>query len=295
MHTEQASLIEYYEAFEALLNEARTIGEYRTHFGFLETPSPDYCFFKAICKPREHVEIRREAQSAMDRLHVALFGSLTGEPTRVLDVGFGCGGTLGRLAQTWPGASIHGINLNPVQFAIAQQQLGGAENVTLHLGDFLTHGFGATFDLVYFIESAFHIADKAALVNRLSGLLAPGGQAFIVDIFYSERLQRRAAKAQTQEQLFDYRTLDEWQTLLSSRGLAMTSFEDWTLPVSNHTRVNTPEDDFVREMVAPVLPAGPRGLALEQHLVHAYHGYSRLSRLLASNLLHYGILRCTKS
>ncbi len=289
-----ADVVVYYEAFEALLREARAIGEYRTHFGFLEAPSDDYCFFKAVAKPRTHTAIREQAQLAMDRLHTELFGAFPVRRGRVLDVGFGCGGTLERLSREWPEAELHGINLNPVQFAIAEDALSRKENVHLSLADFLEHPFTEKFDLVYFIESAFHIADKDRLCARLAELLAEGGRAFIVDIFNSARLERRNPSAPTAEDIFDYRSVQTWTKLLERHGLALTAFEDWTGPVALHTRVNTPEDEFLRDMVAPSLPQGEQSAALERQLMHAYHGYKRLSRLFARELLHYGILRCEK-
>ncbi len=292
MNESHAALVDYYDAFEALLVDARRIGEYRTHFGFLDAPSSEYCFFKAITNSNQAVRI--EAQAAMDRLHVELFGQGPAA-LRVLDVGFGCGGTLARLSREWPSSALHGINLNASQHEIARGALRDATNVTLHMADFLTHRFEQPFDLVYFIESAFHIADKAALAARLSEILTPGGRVFLVDIFYSDRLARRRPERRTNEDLFDYRSVSEWRILLADVGIELTSFEDWTMPVARHTRVATPEPEFLASYVGPALPPdSARASIFERHLLHAYHGYARLSRLLARGLLEYGIARCVK-
>ncbi|MEL6537624.1 MAG: class I SAM-dependent methyltransferase, partial [Bacteroidota bacterium] len=150
----QRHLVEYYRAFELLLSPQRSRNELRTHFGYMpdEAVTDDYCFFKAIAAPKRYTHMTAVCSQSSDALHHRLFGEEV-TPQRVLDVGFGSGGTLQRLSTDWPKATLEGINLNPVQYDIANQQLGQLPQLKLHLGDFLSYDFPARYDLLYFIES----------------------------------------------------------------------------------------------------------------------------------------------
>ncbi|MHC4247677.1 MAG: SAM-dependent methyltransferase, partial [Planctomycetota bacterium] len=187
---EQAHLIDYYNAIEALLRSGRAlVDDRRTHFGLLhphELP-PGYCFFAAIAAPSDNPLAMDQVRLGMDRLHERLFAPLgPGYAGRILDVGFGAGGTVERLAEEHPRARVVGINLNPKQHGIARHSLRRFENVELVLGDFLEHEFEEPFDLIYFIESAFHMADKRRLCQRICRALRPGGRVYVVDIFPAE-------------------------------------------------------------------------------------------------------------
>jgi cyclopropane fatty-acyl-phospholipid synthase-like methyltransferase len=289
-------LIEYYEAFEILLENARTISEYRTHFGILDQPSKDYCFFKAIAKPAEYPHITLQAQKAMDVLHERLFHHKSHQPKSVLDVGFGSGGTLHKLSEEWTNTDISGINLNPKQYHIAQDLLSTKKNVELHLANFLTHPFTKKYDLIYFIESAFHILEKEVLCNKISDLLNDDGEVYIVDILYSEKLlQKKPNIKQIDEEIFDYMSLENWITRFSHVGLDFVSFENLSPSVANHTTVNTTLEEFKENYIQTALDDSYENNIHAERLIEAFHGYKKLSKFLKIGLLEYGILRFKKN
>ncbi len=289
-------LIEYYEAFEILLEKAREIDEYRTHFGILENPSDDYCFFKAISKPKEYKHIRLQAQEAMDLLHKRLFHHKDWTPDNILDVGFGTGGTLKKLSKEWKNSNLYGINLNPVQFAIAEEYFCDNENLHLILDDFLEYNFLNKFDLIYFIESAFHILEKDVMCEKVSSLLNKDGEIYIVDIIYSDTLlEKRSNINKIDEVIFDYMSLEDWKSKFNNYGVEFISFENLSEDVSNHTKVNTPLKEFKESFLEPILRNVPNKDILSERLVDAYFGYKKLSKFFKSGLLQYGIIRFKKS
>lgn len=294
-------LLDYYVAFEAILASGRTTrNDLRTHFGLLEELEldDDYCFFAAIARPQEHREHIALVARGMDRLHDRVFGSLDPRrPLRALDVGFGAGGTLRQLATTLPEAELVGININPEQLAVAQRELGDEPRIELVHGDFLNHRFAPEFDLVYLIESAFHMPDKLRVCERIAAALQPGGAAYIVDIFVSEAAARRIGQASVgapREGIFDYRDLDSWRRMLGNCGLAVTEFDDLTEAVARHIRIRTPRAEARVQLFEPVVAGRPRTDSLLRCLDQAYVGYRRLGRLFDRGVLRYGILRAIK-
>jgi ubiquinone/menaquinone biosynthesis C-methylase UbiE len=292
-------LIEYYEAFEYLLTDARKLGEYRTHFGILDEVSSDYCFFKAISKPFEYESSRREAQLAMDKLHKTIFndGPQT-SPVSILDIGFGCGGTIEQLSTDYPESIVHGININPVQFKFALSKLQNNSNIELFLGDFLQENtvIPTTYDLIYFIESAFHIPDKDALCRKTASILQKGGYIYIIDIFYSEILANRHSKyTDTQEAIFDYMTIQKWSDHFKKYDVEFDSYIDISKQVSNHLQITTSAKEFENEYISNIFIPLEDTEIVKSRLMEAYIGYEKLHRLLKKNLLHYGILRFKKA
>lgn len=294
----QQHLIEYYRAFELLLSRQRERNELRTHFGFLDEVSltNDYCFFKAISAPDQFPEMTALATYSSNVLHEKLFHHKNWLPAKVLDVGFGSGGTMTRLGSEWVNSDIHGINLNPVQYDIARRKLSHQDNLQFFLGDYLDYPFGDRYDLVYFIESAFHILDKELLVKRIADSLNQGGEAYIVDIFYSDIIKRLfGSKKKVNEEIFDYISVDDWTVLAEKNGLEMISFEDYSQEAANHICIRTDEDEFEELLMNPLL----EGITEDKDLMaeriwEAYHGYAKLHKFFKRELLYYGIIRFTK-
>ncbi|HAA10587.1 MAG TPA: hypothetical protein DCE41_02380 [Cytophagales bacterium] len=294
----QRHLIEYYRAFELLLSPQRTRNELRTHFGYMpdDEVTKDYCFFKAISAPDRFPAMTTSCSRSSDALHHRLFGPTNPVSGRVLDVGFGSGGTLQRLLLDWPDAQLEGINLNPLQHGIATRQLGHLPHLTLHLGDFLTYDFPVPYQLMYFIESAFHMADKTRLVKQIADNLVAGGVAYVVDIFYSDTLRRfMGTKKKVNEAIFDYIGIDDWARLGEAEGLRVTEFDDFSNEAANHITVRTSPAEFESELLHPLVShlTEEREL-MESRIWEAYHGYVRLHKLFKKGLLRYGILRFEK-
>lgn len=291
-------LIDYYRAFELLLSRQRERNELRTHFGFLDSLrlTNDYCFFKAISAPDQYPEMTHLATESSNMLHQCLFHHKKQAPTKVLDVGFGSGGTMKRLSLEWINADIHGVNLNPVQHNIAVQRLGNQPNLKFFLGDYLDYPFEHKYDLIYFIESAFHILDKTMLMKRIADNLAKGGEVYIVDIFYSDLIKRLfGRKKKVNEHIFDYISVDDWKELAEENGLEMTSFENFSQEAANHISVRTSENEFKDALMLPLLEGITDDKKLmEERIWEAYHGYTKLHKFFNRGLLYYGIIRFTK-
>ena len=294
----QQHLIEYYQAFELLLSKQRNRNELRTHFGLLhdrDIPA-DYCFFKSIIAPDQYPDFTAITSKSSDLLHEILFSKQLKLPKSVLDVGFGSGGTIKKLAESWKNTQLDGINLNPTQFQIAKQNLSSFTNINLLFGNYLNFRFNKTYDLIYFIESAFHMQDKNRLLEQTANQLSQGGEAYIVDIFYAERVKNLfAGKRKVNEAIFDYMSVDDWEQMGAKHGLKMTSFEDYSNEAGNHICVQTSETDFKEELVQPLLKTGlDEPEIMEQRIWEAYYGYRKLHKLFKKGLLHYGIIRFTK-
>ena len=120
------AVIDYYEAMEMLLRNARKVGEYRTHFGLLHQPEENHCFIRNVALPHlaENHSQRKEMQIAMDALQERIFDPvIKGTGKHIADIGCGTGGTLKYLSQQYPNHSYWGININSVQYHLALSHL----------------------------------------------------------------------------------------------------------------------------------------------------------------------------
>lgn len=104
-------------------------------------------------------------------------------PFRVLDAGCGVGGSARYLAGRY-GARVLGLTLSPYQAAEGNaraRQEGCDHLVELRAQD--VHNFegrDGEFDLVWSLESAEHMPDKSALLQRFHRVLRPGGTLAMV-------------------------------------------------------------------------------------------------------------------
>ncbi|MDX2284514.1 MAG: methyltransferase domain-containing protein [Bacteroidia bacterium] len=98
---------------------------------------------------------------------------------RVLDAGCGVGGSARYLASQF-GASVLGVTLSPVQAAQATrytEEAGLQQQVEVQVRDMMeVSEADGPFGLVWSLESAEHIADKAELFRLFHRVLTPGGQ-----------------------------------------------------------------------------------------------------------------------
>ncbi len=96
-----------------------------------------------------------------------------------LEIGVGTGRLAVRIADDC--ASFCGIDLSEKAILRACENLSGKENVQLICGDFLTHVFPETFDVVYSSLTFMHIEDKAFAIRKAASLLKDGGR-FVLSI-----------------------------------------------------------------------------------------------------------------
>jgi trans-aconitate 2-methyltransferase len=95
------------------------------------------------------------------------------EPRYVADVGCGPGNLTAELARRWPGARIEGVDDSPEMIERARAELGDA--VTLTLADARDWRPAEPVDVLVSNATLQWIPDHLPLIDRLVGLLAPGG------------------------------------------------------------------------------------------------------------------------
>jgi len=93
-------------------------------------------------------------------------------PARAIDLGCGPGNSTALLAARWPEARIEGLESSPEMLAKA-----GASGVraTWILGDVESWSPAAPYDVVFSNATLHWIADHRALLPRLMGFVADGG------------------------------------------------------------------------------------------------------------------------
>jgi SAM-dependent methyltransferase len=115
---------------------------------------------------------------------------LTSGPAAVLDLGCGTGASTMALAELFPRARVHGVDLDAASVAEATStagQLGLADRVTFERGDAAKLAAPGPFDLVCLFESLHDMADPVAALREVRGALAPGGAVLVADERVAER------------------------------------------------------------------------------------------------------------
>ena len=98
----------------------------------------------------------------------------------VLEIGVGTGRIAFNTAHLVK--SFYGIDISPKTIETAKKHLvRGDGNVHMICADFLDFGFSNQFDLIYSSLTFLHIKDKESAINKVFGLLFPGGR-FVLSI-----------------------------------------------------------------------------------------------------------------
>eukprot|EP00903_Cladosiphon_okamuranus_P000467 g465.t1 len=122
---------------------------------------------------------KSHTQAQLDLVAELLKWGKVNAANTILDAGCGVGGSA-RLLATQFDAQVLGLTLSPVQAANGQQynrEAGLEQQVRLEVKDMMSMaGSDQKFDLIWSLESAEHIADKAALLEMFYELLNPGGR-----------------------------------------------------------------------------------------------------------------------
>ena len=103
-----------------------------------------------------------------------LAARLTGEPKRILEIGCGTGFLSAALAARFPGAELVLTDLSPAMLAQARRRLGDAATYRVMDGQWPEAELG-TFDLIVSSLVFQWFDDLPGALDRLGGLLAPGG------------------------------------------------------------------------------------------------------------------------
>ena len=159
-------------------------------------------------------------------------------PYRVLDAGCGVGGSARYLAGRY-GARVLGLTLSPFQAAEGNKRAreeGCSHLVELRAQD--VHNFdtpGGDFDVVWSMESAEHMPDKAALMQRFYDALRPGGTLAMITWCHRETPPALTPEEESQLQsIADLYHLPPWvapstYTALAERlGFEDVRTDDWS-------------------------------------------------------------------
>lgn len=141
--------------------------------------------------PYESGSLRLVGRDLVARGHVlatlsnALPAAGRSAPLRVVEFGAGWGNLTADLVAT--GLDVTVVELDPKFCALlAARCAGGPGRLTVHEGDMLDFATDEPFDAAVFFESFHHCADHLALLQRLHGIVRPGG----VVLFAAEPVQR---------------------------------------------------------------------------------------------------------
>jgi len=153
----------------------------------------------------------------------------------VLEIGCGNGVQTNYIFNKYQPSQIIGIDLNPGNIAIANQNIASPEVCNIHFvvddAQALRNIKSNTIDVVLNIESAFHYPNKKAFLKEIHRVLRPGGQFLIADILtknHNNFLYKRGWKKKMS--LYHWHQ-EDYESGLPDSKLEITYFEDITQKV----------------------------------------------------------------
>ncbi|GAX75873.1 hypothetical protein CEUSTIGMA_g3316.t1 [Chlamydomonas eustigma] len=180
--------------------------------------------------------------------------STCSQPTSILDVGCGFGGTSRHLANMFPKASVRGITLSPkqVQRGTELAKERGLNNVEFKVMDALKMEYeDNSFDLVWACESGEHMPDKKKYVDEMVRVLKPGGVLVIACWCQREETPEKPLTEQEKKELkflYDewahpyFISIEEFERLTKGTGvMEAVATADWTpetIPSWHHSIVD---------------------------------------------------------
>lgn len=116
----------------------------------------------------------------------------SGSPGSIVDLGCGVGGTVMRLAEAFPYASITGVTISPRQVEIARRltRARGLEDRCRYvLGDFQESAAGTDHDAAVAVEAAVHAETPERFFTAAAHAVRPEGVLVLVDDFLARPLE----------------------------------------------------------------------------------------------------------
>lgn len=287
---QNGDVLDYYDALEMCVHPSRNLGCFYTHFGIMRR-EPDYCLIKAMMRPDEFPEHFGSMCMGMERLQSLIFSQHEfSSDQNILDIGCGVGGSMGRLAALQPGCLIEGVNLNRHQLTIAAKQLSPYRNTTLHYANILNWHSPRRYDLLYCLESAFHIEPKIALCDKIRELAASSATLIIVDVFLDAGLAVRKQRAGgVNHAIFNYLSVQQWCGMFPE--FRLQNYINCTRDVTDSFMMTTTDAEY-RAILDERLGAaeGEQRERLEQNMWDLFYSYRTLHRTLVRGRGQYGIL-----
>jgi len=105
-------------------------------------------------------------------------------PARIADVGCGVGWSCIGMARSYPGAQVHGFDLDEPSVELARRHAdehGVGERVTFHVRDAAAPELAGRFDLVTAFECIHDLSDPVGVLRAMRGLMTDDGAALVVD------------------------------------------------------------------------------------------------------------------
>lgn len=149
---------------------------------------------------------------------------------RVLDVGFGLGGSAFVMARRF-GLIVDGIDLSKNMLEMANEKraaYGLEERVNLVQGDCLELDRPGRYDAVYSRDVFLHIKDKACLFSVLKRSLRRGGRLLFTDYCCGERPWHQEFEAYVKDRTYSLHTLPEYVDLVATAGFEQVESHDLT-------------------------------------------------------------------
>lgn len=215
------------------------------------------------------LELEGETHSPYVRQALAELKDLA--PRRILDIGSGPGVAACRLAATFPQAEVTAVDGTPELLVRAGERAGWlGVRVHTHLADFPEglSGLGPA-DLVWTGQVVHHVGDQQDALNRLAGLLAPGGVLAVVEGGLPARFLPRDlgfGRPGLQARL-DAAAEDRFSTMRAVLPGTVAVVEDWPGMLRTAGLAEVRSKTFLVDHPAP-LADGPRRSvrrALERH------------------------------
>jgi 2-polyprenyl-3-methyl-5-hydroxy-6-metoxy-1,4-benzoquinol methylase len=111
---------------------------------------------------------------------------------RIADVGCGVGWSTLALARAYPGAQVHGVDLDAWSIERATDNVRSAglgDRVTFVRADAADPALEGQFDLVTILEAVHDLSRPVDVLRSIRGMLAPGGAVLVVDERVAERFE----------------------------------------------------------------------------------------------------------
>ena len=147
-----------------------------------------------------------------------------------LDVGCGTGLLLERMARTWPGLRLAGVDLSTAMLGAARRRLGSRAALVTGTADRLPFREDA-FDLAVSTSALHHWHDPVAAIGEMRRVLRPGGRATITDWCADRWLDRLRDRLLRRTDSAYHRSLRsvELAALLAEAGFADVRIERWRI------------------------------------------------------------------
>jgi len=295
-HQEQSetgsdAVSDYYSATARLHSEAaqeqyvagQPIKEPFLSFGIFPKIAPEFSWIQAMTRLPEHREQTSLMHQAQEELRRLLFAEVDFASCHAaLDFGCGYGSDLMVLAQKYPHLSLSGYTISSDQASIGNKKVatyGLQEQVQVFNRDSTKVPFPHECGLIYGIEVACHIKDKAALFANVSEHLRENGMLVLADFISNDEFPIEYNKISSY-----LATQHDWVQLFSQHNLKLISHIDVSPEIANFFEVSD-VDAHVAQL--------PQGEAYD--ITRAgIQSHEQLRKLLRKGLVSYVLLTAQK-